>query len=66
MADVKVQLTDTASLVGKVEEGASKAINAFLGVPYAAPPMAELRWQPPQPFPMWTGERQAKEFGEMN
>lgn len=36
---------------------------AFLGVPYAAPPVGELRWKPPQPVGPWTGTRQATEFG---
>jgi carboxylesterase type B len=36
---------------------------AFLGVPYAAPPLGELRWKPPQPVIPWTGERKAMEYG---
>ena len=36
---------------------------AFLGVPYAAPPVGELRWKPPQPVSRWTGTRQANQFG---
>jgi para-nitrobenzyl esterase len=36
---------------------------AFLGVPYAEPPMGELRWKPPQPARPWTGTRKATEFG---
>ncbi|KAI1265191.1 alpha/beta-hydrolase [Xylariaceae sp. FL1019] len=36
---------------------------AFLGVPYAAPPVRELRWRPPQPLSPWSGVRPAHEFG---
>jgi para-nitrobenzyl esterase len=36
---------------------------AFLGVPYAAPPVGDLRWKPPQPVSPWAGIRQATEFG---
>jgi para-nitrobenzyl esterase len=36
---------------------------AFLGVPYAAPPVGELRWKPPQPVNKWTGTREAIQFG---
>src|ERR1700757_1740374 len=36
---------------------------AFLGVPYAAAPVGELRWKPPQPVSSWTGTRQANRFG---
>jgi para-nitrobenzyl esterase len=36
---------------------------AFRGIPYAAPPIGELRWKPPQPAPKWTGARKADNFG---
>ena len=36
---------------------------AFLGVPYAAPPVGDLRWKPPQPPPRWEGTRKADKFG---
>lgn len=35
----------------------------FKGVPYAAPPVGDLRWLPPQPVKPWDGIRPAKEFG---
>ena len=34
----------------------------WLGVPYAAPPIGRLRWQPPTPAANWRGVRQAKRF----
>lgn len=34
-----------------------------LGVPYAAPPIGELRWKPSQPVPKWSGTRNADNFG---
>jgi para-nitrobenzyl esterase len=36
---------------------------AFLGIPYALPPVGELRWRPPQPIAKWNGLRKATEFG---
>ena len=38
-------------------------VNAFLGVPFAAPPTGNRRGQPPQPVLRWTGVRSARRFG---
>lgn len=37
-------------------------VTRFFGVPYAAPPVGELRWRAPQPLQPWTGTREAREF----
>ena len=53
----------------KVREGTLQGqdvgggISAFLGVPFAAPPVGKLRWQPPQPPARWSGVRQAVKYG---
>jgi para-nitrobenzyl esterase len=39
-------------------------VQAFLGVPYAAPPVGELRWRPPQPATAWAEPRACLEFGD--
>jgi para-nitrobenzyl esterase len=39
-------------------------VKAFLGLPYAAPPVGDLRWKPPQPPLQWKGERDAAKFGD--
>jgi len=36
---------------------------AFLGVPYAAPPVGKLRWKPPVPAAKWAGVRKAEAYG---
>lgn len=35
----------------------------FLGIPFAQPPVGELRWHPPLPPKPWSGIRDAKKFG---
>lgn len=35
----------------------------FRGIPFAAPPVGELRWKSPQPAAPWDGTRDASEFG---
>ncbi len=36
---------------------------AFVGIPYAAPPVGNLRWKPPEPAAKWKGTRDATKFG---
>ncbi len=38
-------------------------IAVFKGIPFAAPPVAPLRWRPPQPVAPWPGVRDAHCFG---
>lgn len=43
--------------------GTGDAIRSFKGIPFAAPPVAPLRWQPPQPAAPWAGRLDATRFG---
>jgi para-nitrobenzyl esterase len=58
------------SLTVKTEQGKvqGKTINdgkvkAYLGLPYAAPPVGDLRWKAPQPPAKWQGMRDTTRFG---
>jgi para-nitrobenzyl esterase len=58
--------TDSGALQGhRVCHGADDvALHRYLGVPYAAPPVGELRWQAPQPAMPWQGVRLADRQGD--
>ena len=43
--------------------GEKKDIESYKGIPYAAPPIGDLRWKAPQPPAKWEGVRDAFTFG---
>lgn len=47
---------------GQVLGVAEKDLTVYRGVPFAAPPVGDLRWRPPQPAASWDGVRQAVDF----
>ncbi|WP_447008707.1 carboxylesterase/lipase family protein [Saccharothrix sp. DSM 118769] len=51
--------TESGELIGKTDG----VVDSFLGIPYAAPPVGGLRWQPPQPPRGWAGVRPATNHG---
>lgn len=42
--------------------GSSSGVHVYRGIPFAAPPVGDLRWKAPQPPATWQGVRQASEF----
>ena len=48
---------------GKLEGKSDGTITAFLGIPFAKPPVGDLRWKPPVAPAKWKGARKATEFG---
>jgi para-nitrobenzyl esterase len=42
---------------------ARSGVRMFKGIPFAAPPIGDFRWKPPQPIKSWEGVRKADRFG---
>ncbi|TAE50515.1 MAG: carboxylesterase family protein [Bacteroidetes bacterium] len=51
--------TRSGKLRGAIQDG----IAVFKGIPFAAPPVGQFRWRPPQPVAAWQGVRDALAFG---
>lgn len=49
--------------LGQLEGTHQQGVFTFKGVPFAAPPVGERRWLPPQPVEPWQGVLQAGQFG---
>lgn len=76
MTEPIVNLTPTCGLRGRVDRLAvnreamagdavpDRDVYAFLGIPYAQPPVGQLRFKAPQPVNLWTGVRDANQFGD--
>ncbi len=56
-ADTVKATIDSGVLVGKTKGDVAR----YVGVPFAKPPVGELRWKPPQPT-SWEGELEATEY----
>jgi para-nitrobenzyl esterase len=48
---------------GEVSGTADHGIVSWKGIPFAAPPVGDLRWRAPQPAPAWQGIREANAYG---
>lgn len=51
---------NSGEIQGTIENG----LHVLRGIPYAAAPVGDLRWQVPQPAPAWDGVRQVTAFGK--
>ena len=57
-ASVPTAKVEQGELKGSVEDG----LSVYRGVPFAAPPVGDLRWRAPQPAAHWEGVRSAEKF----
>ncbi|MBN1655730.1 MAG: carboxylesterase family protein [Deltaproteobacteria bacterium] len=55
---------DSGKISGTVENVNGKEIRIYKGIPYAAPPVEELRWKPPQPVDPWTDVLECTEWAD--
>jgi para-nitrobenzyl esterase len=58
----------SSNLVAHTDKGAvqgvrDQGVDSFLGIRYAAPPVGNLRWRPPQPAAPWPGVAPATQYG---
>ncbi|WP_438391815.1 carboxylesterase/lipase family protein [Caballeronia sp. DA-9] len=63
-ADVKLGepvRIDTGMISGCTED--SNGVRAYLGIPFAKPPVGQLRWRAPSPADSWNGTRTCTRFG---
>lgn len=47
---------------GELQGTMVNGLAVYKGIPFAAPPIGDLRWRAPQPAPKWSGVKQAREF----
>lgn len=61
----KVVLTEAGPVQGFQKQSPSlgSPIDCFLGIPYAEPPVGDLRWRSPQPVTQWNYTRRCFDFG---
>src|SRR5580698_4538405 len=53
--------TDAGAVSGVA--GKNPEVRVYKGIPFAAPPVGDLRWKAPQPVAHWDGVRKADQFG---
>ena len=57
------EITAASVTGGKIQGEAVDGLGQFKGIPFAAPPVGDLRWKAPQPAKPWPGVKQTVKFG---
>ena len=56
--------TESGAVIGKIETlPHGKSVHEYLGIPFAEPPVGELRFTAPKPIKPWSGVKRVAEFG---
>ncbi|MCR4394198.1 MAG: carboxylesterase family protein, partial [Dehalococcoidales bacterium] len=59
---MRVVKTDKGYVSGTIIGEPGKEVSIYRGIPFAAPPVGNLRWKPPQPAEPWSGIRECTKF----
>jgi para-nitrobenzyl esterase len=62
---MQVVKLDSGYISGTVVGEPDKPVCVNRGIPYAAPPVGDLRWKPPQPVTPWSGIRECTAFSKV-
>ena len=63
---MQIVKTDKGYVSGTVIGQPGKEVSIFRGIPYAAPPVRNLRWKAPQPVEPWEGIRECTQFSAIS
>ncbi|MDB5440871.1 MAG: Carboxylic ester hydrolase, partial [Caulobacteraceae bacterium] len=62
-APLAVQAQEVTIDSGAVRGATADGVSAWKGIPFAAPPVGDLRWRAPQPVAKWSGVKDTTEYG---
>ena len=63
---IQIVNTDKGYVSGTIIGNPGKEVSIFRGIPYATPPVGNLRWKPPQPAEPWEGIRECTQFSAIS
>jgi len=63
---MQIVKTDKGYVSGTMLGEPDKEVSVFRGIPFAAPPLGDLRWKPPQPAESWDSTRDCTEFSAIS
>jgi para-nitrobenzyl esterase len=63
---MQIVKTDKGYVSGTTLGQPGMEVSVFRGIPFAAPPVGELRWKPPQPAEPWEGVRECTQFSAIS